>query len=215
MGGETIMSDESKALKLVRWIADKGIEGVSPLTGSEDLATEYLIDKGYRNNDERVDSLINWEMSKNFTSGFITGLGGILTLPVAVPAGLGASWVLQARLAGAIACIYGYRIDEDRVRTLVILSLLGDAVKEPLKQAGVKVGQKIGENIIKQIPGRVLIEINKKVGFRLLTKAGEKGVVNLVKVVPVLGGVVGGTIDCCACRAVGYTAKKIFRKPAP
>ena len=206
------MTDESKALALVKWIADKAIEGIPPLSGCEDLAKEYLLDSSYVDNDDRVSSLINWETSKNFTSGFLTGLGGIITLPVTVPAALGASWALQARMCGAIACIYGHNIDEDRVRTLVLLSLLGYAAKEPLKHAGIKVGQKLTAKAIQRIPGKTLIEINKKVGFRLLTKAGEKGIINLSKAVPIVGGIVGGSIDAYYCRVVGRVAKELFKK---
>ena len=70
---------------------------------------------------------------------------------------------------------------------------------------------KYAKNIIKQVPGKVLIEINKKVGFRLVTKAGEKGVVNLMKFVPLVGGVVGGTIDALFVKNCGETARKTFR----
>lgn len=208
----TTNDDDSKALSLVKWIIDKSVEGIPPLSGCEDLAREYLIDQGYVDNDDRVNSLIIWERSKNFTSVFLTGLGSVITLPVAAPAALGASWFLQARMSGAIACIYGHNIKEDRVRTLVLLSLLGDRAKEPLKQTGIKLGQKLTEKAIQKIPGEVLIEINKKVGFRLITKAGEKGIINLTKMIPFAGGVVGGTVDACACRVVGRIAKGIFRK---
>jgi hypothetical protein len=37
--------DDSKALKLVRWICDHAIEGVPPLSSAKDLALEYKIDK--------------------------------------------------------------------------------------------------------------------------------------------------------------------------
>lgn len=202
---------EGQVVKLSKWIIDKAVDGIPPLSSADVLAQEYLIDKSYPDNESRTDALINWETAKNFTSGFITGLGGIITLPVAVPSALGASWLIQARMSGAIAVIYGHSLQEDRVRTFVLLSLLGDAGKEVLKQAGIKVGTKIAQNAIKRIPGKVLIEINKKVGFRLLTKAGEKGVVNLTKAVPVVGGVVGGAFDALTCRIVGHAAQRIFR----
>jgi len=206
---------KGQAVKIVKWIIDKAVNGLPPLSSADDLAQEYLIDDGYPDNEARVDALINWETAKNFTSGFITGLGGLITLPVSVPSALGASWVIQARMSGAIAVIYGHSLREDRVRTLVLLSLLGDAGKEVLKRAGIKVGQKVTQNVIKRIPGKVLIEINKKVGFRLLTKAGEKGMVNLTKAVPLVGGIVGGTFDAVTCRSVGYAAQRIFKKKAP
>lgn len=63
---------------------------------------------------------------------------------------------------------------------------------------------------LERIPGKVLIEINKKVGFRLITKAGERGIINLVRLVPVGGGVVGGTVDAVVCKKAGKFAKKVF-----
>ncbi len=207
----TTEQGENNGLQLARWITDKAIGGVPPLSRAEDLASEYLIDAGYENNDERVDSLINWETTKNFTAGFITGLGGIITLPVAVPAALGASWIIQARMAGAIAHIYGHDLKEDRVQTLVILALLGDVFKEAVKDSGIRLGRKLTESMIAQVPGKTLIEINKRVGFRLITKAGEKGILNLTKMLPVAGGLVGGCFDALACRTVGRVAKSLFR----
>jgi len=206
--------DESKALQLVNWISQKAIEGIPPLSSAEELAQEYLVDVSYDTVGSRIDSLINWETAKNFTSGFITGLGGLITLPVAVPAALGASWALQARMAAAIARISGHNLAEDRVQTLVLLSLVGGSVKEVVKRAGITVTNKLTQKALQRIPGKMLIEINKRVGFRLLTKAGEKGVVNLIKVVPVAGGFVGGAFDAASCRTVGYAAKKLFLNEA-
>jgi hypothetical protein len=115
------------ALKLADWITDRSIAGISPLSSASDLATRYLIDQGYANNDKRVDALIRWETSKNFTAGFVTGLGGVLTLPITVPGSVAASWLIQARMAAAIAAIYGHDPRSDKVRTVVLLALVGDA----------------------------------------------------------------------------------------
>ncbi len=62
-----------------------------------------------------------------------------------------------------------------------------------------------------KIPGRALIALNKRVGFRLMTKFGEKGVVNLARLVPLAGGVVGATFDGTACYLVGQAADRHFR----
>jgi len=201
---------ESAALRLVNWVTDKAIAGVPPLSSAENLAQEYLIDASYPDNEERIESLINWETTKNFTTGFVTGLGGILTLPVAVPAAFGASYVVQARMSAAVARIAGYDLDSDRVRTFVIACLVGDAMKDIVKNAGIKTGTGLTKSLLNKVPGKVLIEINKKVGFRLVTKAGEKGAINLMKGVPLVGGVVGGAFDAAACRIVGKNAKRLF-----
>ena len=54
--------------------------------------------------------------------------------------------------------------------------------------------------------------INRKVGFRFMTKFGETGIINLGKVVPVVGGFVGGGIDVASTRIIGKNAYNIFVK---
>ncbi len=201
----------ARATKLTDFLLERGLGGVPPLSSAADLATEYLIDQGYEDHDQRVDALVNWETTKNFTSGFITGLGGVISLPLSIPSALGASWLLQARMAGAIARIYGHDLEADRVRTMILLSLAGDVAKEAMKGTGFPLGNRLTERAIGQVPGRALVEINKRIGVRLLTKAGERSFVSLSKAVPIVGGVVGGAFDAIVCRAVGRTAKTLFR----
>lgn len=207
--------NESKVLLLVRKVLDLALDGVGPLSSASLLAQEYELDQSYATTDARVDALIRWEATKNFTSGFLSGLGGIVTLPVTVPAALGASWVIQARLCGAIAELYKYSLREDRVRTLVLLALVGDSGKEILKEAGINASKRLTLAAIEKLPDTILTEINKRVGFRLLSKAGETGVINLTKLVPLLGGVVAGSLDATMCVAIGKTGKRIFRARKP
>ena len=210
---ENIPAEEnSKALQLVQYLSEKAINGVGPLSSAESLAQEYLIDKSYKDDDARVKSLINWEISKNFTTGFITGLGGLITLPVTIPASLGASWIIQARMTAAIAKIYGHDITEDRVKTMILLTLVGQSIEEVVKVAGVDFGKKLTLAAINKLPGSVCKKINAWVGFRLLTKAGEKGVINLTKLVPVVGGIVGGIVDVASCKIIAKVAITNFRK---
>ena len=79
-------------------------------------------------------------------------------------------------------------------------ALTGTAAADILKKNGIIIGEKITLNVIKKIPGAVLTKINQKVGFRLVTKMGEKGAINLVKLVPVAGGLVGGGVDIASTK---------------
>ena len=214
--------DWPQAEEFLWWLLDKAIGGVPALlpgsvslASARDLADEYLRDSSYTDNDDRVNAMIRWEIAKNFTTGFMTGLGGVLTIPIALPGALAASWIIQARMAAAIACIYGHDLEEDRVRTFILVSLMGNSAIEFVKEACVQIGMKLSTQVIKQIPGRLLIEINKRVGFRLVTKAGEKGVVNIIRVVPVVAGVVGGIVDATTCNATGNIARRVFRSEDP
>lgn len=207
-------SSDASANRFVAYLLETGLAGAGPLSSAEDLANEYLINKGYANDDRRVDALIKWEIGKNFTTGFISGLGGVVTFPVSIPAALGASWLIQARMAGAIARIYGHDLAAERVRTKILLSLAGDVAKDAMKDLGLKLDNKITQRAVDQVPGRLLVEINKRVGARLLAKVGQRVVLRFPRAVPVVGGVVGGALDAAVCRMVGRTAKTLFRPPA-
>ncbi len=64
--------------------------------------------------------------------------------------------------------------------------------------------------MIKKIPVEVLVKINQQVGFRLVTKFGQKGLVNFGKMMPLVGGVVGGVFDTGMTLTIGNIAKKVF-----
>lgn len=157
-----------------------------------------------------ANSLIRWQNTKAGTSGFLTGLGGIITMPVTIPANIASVMYVQIRMIAAIAHIGGHDIKDDRVKTLVYACLTGNAAKDIIKDAGIVIGTKITTNAIKSISGKTLIEINKKVGFRLFTKFGEKGVINLGKAVPLVGGIIGGSMDSIATNTIGNIARGTF-----
>ena len=135
-----------------------------------------------------------------------------LRFPGAIPASLFADYFLQARLVGAVAALHGHRLEEERVRTMILLCMLGNDGKEVIREAGIRAGRALALSALSRVSGKALVEINKKVGFCLFTKAGEKGVVNLTKVVPVAGGLIGGAVDAIACRVVGRYADRVFRR---
>lgn len=55
-----------------------------------------------------------------------------------------------------------------------------------------------------------MTKINQRFGMRLLTKFGEKGVINLVKVVPVAGAIVGLGLDDASTKIIAKHAVKMF-----
>lgn len=201
--------DENKALKVLDACYEKALEGVPLVSQSvEELAEEYI--QKYGRTEKAIEKLITNQITKCGTSGFLGGLGGIVVLPIAVPVNITSVLYVQMRMIACIAYINGHEPESDDVKTLVYLCLLGKAMADIAKQYGIQIANKVAMASLKKLPGRLLIEINKKVGFRLLTKMGTKGAVNLVKLVPVAGGIVGATIDISATKAIAYNAKKHF-----
>ncbi len=199
---------ESKIMDVLNWSYDKAVQGVVGLDSAYDLAEDYM--KGDSSIYDQVNSLIRWQNTKAGTSGFITGLGGVITLPLAIPANVASVMYVQIRMIAAIAYMGGHDLNDDRVKSLVFVCLTGNAAKDILKDVGIVVGKKLAENAIKNISGKTITTINQKVGFRLLTKFGEKGVINLGKTIPLLGGIVGATFDSVSTNTIGNIARDTF-----
>lgn len=200
---------EREMMKLLDVCYDKALQGVLPGEKSiEELAEDYLAKTSSR--EKAIDKLIGYQTVLCGTNGFITGLGGLLVLPVAIPTNILSTIYIQLRMIAAIAYINGYDIYSDQVRTIAYACLTGSSTTKVLKNVGIKIGEKVVINVIKKIPVEVLVKINQQVGFRLVTKFGQKGLVNFGKMIPLVGGVVGGAFDTGMTLTIGNVAKKVF-----
>ena len=131
-------------------------------------------------------------------------------MPVTLPANVGSVLYVQMRMIACIAYMNGYKLNSDQTQTFVYACLAGVAVNDIIKQAGIKFGVKFANGLIKKIPGKVLTKINQKVGFRFITKFGSKGVVNLGKMLPGVGAVIGGGLDYAETKIIADRAYKWF-----
>jgi uncharacterized protein (DUF697 family) len=200
---------EKAISEAINWAYDRIIEeDIGGFSGAEHLANEYRAQS--HNSEDAIDSLIKWQAMQAGTAGFVTGLGGIFTLPVAVPANLVSVIYLQLRMIATIAHLRGYDIKSDQVRGFVIACLAGSSISDIFKDIGVQVGTKLTQKAIQQISGATLLKINRAVGIKIVTKAGTTGVVNLAKVVPFVGGAVSGAFDATTTYAIGSAAKALF-----
>lgn len=202
---------KSVVVKALDWTYDKAINGVPGFDSAADLADNYLKKKGSTEN--KADSLIKWQIAKASTSGFLTGLGGLLIMPVSIPANISSVMYVQLRMVAAIAHMGGHDVRDDRVRTLAYACLAGNSAKDVVKNVGIVIGTKMTNQAIKNISGKTITAINQKVGFKLLTKFGQKGAINLGKAIPLIGGFIGGSIDGITTKIIGNIAKGVFLCP--
>jgi len=185
-----------------------GIPKVSP--NVEDMAEEYL--QKYKTSEIACKSMLRNQVIKCTTSGFITGFGGFVTMPVTIPANITSVLYVQMRMIACTAYMAGLDLNSDDTQTFVYACLAGVAVNNVLKQASLKFGVKFTNGLIKKIPGKTLTAINQKVGFRFITKFGSKGIVNLGKLVPGVGAITGGTLDFVETKIIANRAFNWFFK---
>ena len=199
---------ERKILEALDWSYGKAVNGIPGMDTAQELGDSYL--NAAKSPFHGANSMIRWQNTKAATSGFVSNLGGIITLPVAIPANIASVMYVQMRMIAAIAHMGGYDVKDDRVKTLCYACLTGNAAKDILKEAGIKIGTKLTEQMIKRVSFEVIKKINKAVGFRLVTKFGSTGAINLGKMIPVAGGVIGATFDGVTTNTIGNVARNTF-----
>ena len=187
---------------------DKAVNGIPGFDSAQELAMDYMTESDSLR--ECADALIRWQNSKAAISGFATGFGGFVTLLATLPANITSVLYIQIRMIAAIAYMGGHDLKNDKVKTMVYACLVCSSGAEVVKSVGIKIGQKAATEAIKKIPMRVLNEINQKAAQRLVTKFGSKGVINLIKVVPFLGGLIGSLVDAFSTNIVGNVARDAF-----
>ncbi len=196
---------------VLKQILQIGIKGGPGLSSAKELGDKYINNPAFKSKLERIDALIRWEERKNFTSGFVTSLGGIVTLPVAIPASLGINWILQTRMVAAMAHIGGFDIDDPPVRMSIALCLLGNKAKEILNQNLEDVEAYLRKKGLSSIPTRTLSIVNQAIAAKLMQIAAQKGLTRVSKAIPLVGGLVGGVIDYRSCRDTARFAKELFQ----
>jgi len=200
--------------RLVAQVVEFGIQGLGPLSTAVQTAEEHLVTAG-GDREAAVQRLIATHVRLAAATGFVTGLGGIATLPVTVPAAMAGLYIIATRMTAGVAHLRGYDIETDEVRSGILVALLGSAGAAVLRNTGIQIGQQSTAAALQRLPGRVLTELNKRVGYRLVSKAGEKGVVNLTKLVPLVGGPIGAAVDGVSCKTIAGYAMRTFPPVVP
>ena len=207
---KAIISQED-IMKILDSCYEKCLNGIPKVIPNvEDMANDYL--QKYETKELACKAMLKNQITKCTTSGFITGFGGIITMPVTLPANVTSVIYVQMRMIACVAYMAGFELDRDETQTFVYACLAGVAVNNLVKQASIKFGVKFANGLIKKIPGKVLTKINQKVGFRFVTKFGTKGIVNLGKLLPGVGAVVGGGLDFVETKMIANRSYKWFFK---
>jgi len=188
------------------WLYDKAVSGIAGIESAETLAARYLADA-------RGDpafaarNLIHWESIKAGSSGFLSGIGGVVALPVTLPLNITSVLFLQTRLVAALACLGQHRLSDERIRALAGLCLCGNAAKALLQDLTLQAVDRWTATVAQQVTEKTLA--------LLATRAGLVSAENIVRLIPLAGGVVSGAVDIASTRTIGHIALTTFLKPVP
>lgn len=189
---------------------DRAIDGFAGFPGAREVARRHL--ERRRDVDRAVRDVIDQHVRLAGVQGFVANLGGVVTMPVAIPANIAGIAVLHLRMTAAIAHLRGYDIADPRVRTAALMTLLGKDGAEPISRErdlpatphAVAVGQGTVEPVtVEPVAARVAQELAARIG-------GKHATLMLAKRVPVLGGAVSAGVDAVSTWSVGRYANQEF-----
>ncbi len=196
---------------MLRRVLELAIDGVGPLPSAKAAAARHLARSEGRIPDA-IDSLILAHVGLAGAQGFVTNLGGFAALPIALPANMTGVAVIQARMIATITHLRGYDIMDDRVRTAIVMSMMG----------GEEIGKRIARGTLPTSPMAIATapvfdpeldrRVAREVATDLMARVGGKSVaVTVTKRVPILGGGVSAVYDAYSTHQLGHYVKSEFR----
>jgi uncharacterized protein (DUF697 family) len=200
----------SVASGFVRSMLDKAIDGVGPLRSAAATADSRLVDAN-GDVEDAVKAVVRLHVGLAGVQGFVTNLGGIAALAVAIPANVVGVTLVQCHLVAGIAHLRGYDLEDARVRNAILACMLGeDEVRDLVRSSNLPSSPMAIATSPVHDP--TLDElVSREVTTDLVARtAGRRAVTVVGRRVPLLGGVVGGGSDALMTWQIGqYAAREL------
>ncbi len=195
----------------VRTMLDKAIDGVGPLRSAAASADSRLVDAN-GDVEDAVKALTRLHVGLAGVQGFVTNLGGVASLAVAMPANVVGVTLVQCHLVAGIAHLRGYDLEDARVRNAILACMLGEDEVRDLVRTSSFPSSPMGI-ATSPVHDPVLDElVSREVTTDLLARtAGRRAVTMVGRRVPLLGGVVGGGSDALMTWQIGQYAARELR----
>lgn len=187
---------------------NQAIHGVGPLAGAAAAADKQLAEQ-HGNVDKAIHEVIENNVRLAGAQGFLTNIGGLVTLAVAIPVNVTGLAVVQCRMVAGIAHLRGYDIEDARVRNAILACILGEDVvraalskkKIPASPYGIATAAAYDPVLNEVMAAEVTTELIGRA-------AGKRLVGALARRIPVAGGLVGLGADGFSTWRVGRYADR-------
>jgi uncharacterized protein (DUF697 family) len=189
---------------------NRAIDGNPGFPGARETARKQLLASG--DVEEAVKAVIEQHIRLAGVGGFVTQVGGIMALPVTLPANVAGLGAIQLRMAASIAHLRGHDVSAPRVRIAAMATLLGEE----------GVGEAIANGDLTRTPrdlafGPPLVDedlrnrLMSTVGQQLLMRVtAKRTTLTLARAVPLIGGTVGAGMDAVYTWRIGRYASEEF-----
>ena len=200
---------------VLRQVLEIAIDGYGRMPSAKVVAARHLERLG-GSVDEAITSIIDHHIRLASAQGFVTNIGGVAALPVAIPANITGVAIVQVRMVAAIAHLRGYDLNDNRVRTALVMCLMGGEqvakhIAEgtlPTSPMAVATAPIFDPDLDRQVADDVVTDLAARIGGKNLALA-------IVKRLPLAGGGVSAIMDGFATYQIGrYATGELLRRRA-
>jgi len=189
---------------------ERAIRGVGPLDGAATLADKQR-DEHHGDIDEAIKDIIEIHVRLAGAQGFLTNIGGLVTMPVAVPTNIAGLALIQCRMVAAIAHLRGYDLDDKRVRSGILASLLGEERMLAMIKKKKLPGTPMAVATAPVYDDHLSVVMANEVAGEMITRmAGKRIAFTVGRRVPVIGGIIGAGTDGFSTWQIGRYVDREF-----
>ena len=197
--------------RMIDTVRDIGLDGKLTYSSAAEVARKARRGRARKRPEKAVRRIIRSHRRGVTAGGFLTGLGGVVTLPVLLPTNVMEFYIQATRMGGAVAVVRGYDLDDEEIRVRVLAALLGEESADVLRSIGLgPVAGAAARGVAGRLPESPHAAVVSAVGGRLIRRFGLRSARLFGKAIPGLGGVLGALSDRKQLHRIAEAAKKSF-----
>jgi hypothetical protein len=182
---------------------DKAITGVGPLPSAASAADKQL-EEQHGDVERAIHEVIENHVRYAGAQGFVTNIGGLVTLAVTVPVNLSGLALIQCRMVAGIAHLRGYELSDPRTRDAILACLLGEERLLRMVKQWTLPGTPMEIAAAAHHDPALDQLLATEVAAELVTRAtGKRLAATVGRRVPIVGGVVGAGTDAFVTWKIG------------
>jgi hypothetical protein len=175
------------------------------------MAAEKERDEQKGDVDKAIKQIIETHVRLAGAQGFLTNIGGLVTMTVTVPTNIAGLALIQCRMVAAIAHLRGYDLEDKRVRNGILASLLGEERMLAMIKKKKLPGTPMAVATAPVYDEHLSTVMDNEVAGEMITRmAGKRIAFTVGRRVPVVGGLIGAGTDGFATWQVGRYVDREF-----
>ncbi|MEM6785303.1 MAG: EcsC family protein [Bacteroidota bacterium] len=189
---------------LLNTLYPRALDGLPVLGSPQEFAQPYLDKVGPKRS--RAEQMVRAHLAAASATGFVSGLGGWVTLPITIPANLAGVALVQLHMTAAVAHLGGHTLGDPAIQERIVGCLIGDPDHETERRTEDEMVDRFGVKFAEK--GLQFVATQS---WQLAKFATQRSLTNrLARRIPLVGGVIGGLSDLYNTRVVARCALDTF-----